>query len=72
MAVEFESHSTTTRAVRSEDVEEAGSEWRGTRRIALTGKGRAHIDGQAGGIIGDDDDTDTGGDSNGYEDIGAR
>ena len=72
MAAQFESHSTSTRAARSDDDEKAGSEWRGTRRIALTGKSRARIDGRAGGIIGDDDGIDTCGDSDRYEDIGTR
>ena len=72
MAVEFESHSTSTRAARNDDDEKASSERRGTRRVALTRESRAHFDGRAGGIIGDDDDTHTGGDSDGYEEIRTR
>ena len=60
MAVQFGPHSTSTRAARSDEVERAGSEWRGTRWIAPTRKSRAHIDGQGGGIIWGADGIDIG------------
>ena len=73
MAVECESHSSSTRSARNDDDEEAGSQRRGTRWIALAWKSRAHIDGRARGIHGIDissDGVDIGGDGDGYEEIG--
>jgi hypothetical protein len=84
MAVERESHSTSTRAARDEYDEETGSQRRGSRRIALAGTSRAHVDDWAGGIDGIDtgsngiyiggisDSIDISGVSGGHKEIGTR
>ena len=72
MAVEFESHATSTRAARNDGDEKAGSERRGSRRITLAWTSRTHdwagdIDG-----IGISDGIDINGVSDRHEEIGTR
>ena len=72
MAVERESHSTSTRAARDEHDEETGSQRRGSRRIALAWTSRAHD--WAGDIDGINigNGIDISGVSDGHEEIGTR
>lgn len=72
MAVEFESHATSTRAARNDDDEKAGSEWRGRRRITFAWASRTH--GWAGDIygIGISDGIDINGVSDRHEEICTR
>ena len=72
MAVEFESHATSTRAARNDGDEKAGSERRGSRWITFAGTSRTHE--WAGGIdgIGISDGIDTNGVSGRHEKISTR
>ena len=72
MAVEFESHATSTRAARNDGDKKAGSERRCSRRITFAWASRTHdwagdIDG-----IGISDGIDINGVSDRHEEIGTR